>query len=454
MSKLSQILEQKQKFSPQQIIFKSLLELDLDGLEKKIINELEENPVIELVEINSNSDNNNEDKENDEKDWDEMDNSDDEVFKTRSSKDGVDLTSNQKSKNSFIENLLLQIGQINFQKNEQLIAETLIWNINDQGYLTTDLDLISDRLNIDIKEIEKILKIVQRLEPVGVGSRNLRECLTIQLEKKSKNSLSKKIVSEYFNDFVNKRFKKIKNEINCSSSEINKAIDIISSLNPKPGDGGQLNNDNYIIPDILIEEIDGKLVVTINDGNFPEIKISPLYQEMLLSKESKELKLKKFLENKIESASWLIQAIQQRQVTIMKVMKSIIKMQPEFFKGKINKINPLILKNIAEDVCMDISTVSRVTNGKYVQTPWGIYELKHFFSDKIINNYGNKISTKNVKLELKKLIEKEDKDKPLSDEILSDIMLKNGFPIARRTISKYREQLNIPVARLRRMFLK
>ena len=454
MSKLSQILEQKQKFLPQQIIFKSLLELDLEDLEKKIIKELEENPVIELVEINSNSEIDNEDKDNDEKDWDEMTNSDDEIFKTSSSKDYFDLTSNQKSKNSFIENLLLQFGQLNFKKNEKLIAETLIWNINDQGYLTTDLDLISEKLNIDIKEIEKILKIVQGLDPVGVGSRNLRECLAIQLEKKSNNSLSKKIISEYFNDFVNKRFKKIKHEINCSSGELNDAIDIISSLNPKPGDGGQLNNSNYIIPDILIEEIDGKLLVSTNDGNFPEIKISPLYQEMFLSKESKEVKLKKFLENKIESASWLIQAIQQRQVTIMKVMKSIIKMQPEFFKGKINKINPLILKNIAEDVDLDISTISRVTNGKYVQTPWGVYELKHFFSDKITNNYGEKVSTKNVKLELKKIIKNEDKNKPLSDEILSDIMIKKGFPIARRTISKYREQLNIPVARLRRMFLK
>jgi len=454
MSKLSQILEQKQKFSPQQVIFTSLLELDLDDLEKKIIKELEENPIIELVEINSNPDDENEDKENDEKDWDEMINSDDDVFKTRSSKDNFDLTLNQKSRNSFIENLLLQINQINFQKNEKLIAETLIWNINDQGYLTTDLDLISDRLNIDIKEIEKILKIVQGLEPIGVGSRNLRECLSIQLKKKSKNSLSKKIISEYFNDFFNKRFKKIKNDINCTSSELNEAINIISSLNPKPGDGDQLNNSNYIIPDILIEEVDGKLIVTTNDGNLPEKKISPLYQEMLLSKESKEVKLKKFLENKIESANWLIQAIQQRQVTIMKVMKSIIKMQPDFFKGKINKINPLILKNIGEDINMDISTVSRVTNGKYVQTPWGVYELKHFFSDKIINNYGEKVSTKNVKLELKQIIANEDKNKPLSDEILSDIMIKKGFPIARRTISKYREQLNIPVARLRTMFLK
>ena len=204
---------------------------------------------------------------------------------------------------------------------------------------------------------------------------------------------------------------------------------------------------------LIVDEIEGKLVVSLNDGNFPEIKISPVYQEMFFTKNNNEKKLDKFLKDKIESANWLIQAIQKREITIMKVMNEIIKIQSDFFEGKIRSIKPLILKDIADKINMDISTVSRVTNGKYVQTPWGVYELKHFFSDKLINNYGEKVSTKNIKLLIEDIIKKEDKNNPLSDEIISKLVYEKGFTIARRTISKYREQLNIPIARLRRMLV-
>ena len=307
-------------------------------------------------------------------------------------------------------------------------------------------------MEVEVSKVEKLLKIIQKFEPLGVGSRNLKECLNIQINKKTKNILSKEIIKNHFDDFSNKRFNKIQMKLNCSSEELNKAINIISSLNPKPGDGSQ-NNSNFAIPDLIVDEIEGKLVVSLNDGNFPEIKISPVYQEMFSAKNNNEKKLDKFLKDKIESANWLIQAIQKREITIMKVMNEIIKMQTDFFEGKIRSIKPLILKDIADKINMDISTVSRVTNGKYVQTPWGVYELKHFFSDKLINNYGEKVSTKNIKLLIEDIIKKEDKNNPLSDDIISKMVYEKGFTIARRTISKYREQLNIPIARLRRMLV-
>ena len=452
MSKLSQIQEQKQKLTPQQIVFTTLLQLNVEDLEKKIIEELEENPVLELVDINPKSDLENENKETDDKDWEEMNDVDDEYIKPSLNKNNFDFISFQKQKNTFTENLIIQLEQLNLTKDDKIIAESLIWNINDEGYLLADLELIAERMEVEVSKVEKLLKIIQNFEPLGVGSRNLKECLNIQINKKTKNILSKEIIKNHFDDFSNKRFNKIQMKLNCSSEELNKAINIISSLNPKPGDGSQ-NNSNFAIPDLIVDEIEGKLVVSLNDGNFPEIKISPVYQEMFFAKNNNEKKLDKFLKDKIESANWLIQAIQKREITIMKVMNEIIKMQTDFFEGKIRSIKPLILKDIADKINMDISTVSRVTNGKYVQTPWGVYELKHFFSDKLINNYGEKVSTKNIKLLIKDIIKKEDKNNPLSDEIISKLVYEKGFTIARRTISKYREQLNIPIARLRRMLV-
>ena len=452
MSKLSQIQEQKQKLTPQQIVFTTLLQLNVEDLEKKIIEELEENPVLELVDINPKSDLENENKETDDKDWEEMNDVDDEYIKPSLNKNNFDFISFQKQKNTFTENLIMQLEQLNLNKDDKIIAESLIWNINDEGYLLADLELIAERMEVEVSKVEKLLKIIQNFEPLGVGSRNLKECLNIQINKKTKNILSKEIIKNHFDDFSNKRFNKIQMKLNCSSEELNKAINIISSLNPKPGDGSQ-NNSNFAIPDLIVDEIEGKLVVSLNDGNFPEIKISPVYQEMFSAKNNNEKKLDKFLKDKIESANWLIQAIQKREITIMKVMNEIIKMQTDFFEGKIRSIKPLILKDIADKINMDISTVSRVTNGKYVQTPWGVYELKHFFSDKLINNYGEKVSTKNIKLLIEDIIKKEDKNNPLSDEIISKLVYEKGFTIARRTISKYREQLNIPIARLRRMLV-
>ena len=452
MSKLSQTQEQKQKLAPQQIVFTTLLQLNVEDLEKKIIKELEENPVLELVDINLKSDLENENKETDDKDWEEMNDVDDEYFKPSLNKNNFDFISFQKQKNTFTENLIMQLEQLNLTKDDKIIAESLIWNINDEGYLLADLELIAERMEVEVSKVEKLLKIIQKFEPLGVGSRNLKECLNIQINKKTKNILSKEIIKNHFDDFSNKRFNKIQMKLNCSSEELNKAINIISSLNPKPGDGSQ-NNSNFAIPDLIVDEIEGKLVVSLNDGNFPEIKISPVYQEMFFAKNNNEKKLDKFLKDKIESANWLIQAIQKREITIMKVMNEIIKIQSDFFEGKIRSIKPLILKDIADKINMDISTVSRVTNGKYVQTPWGVYELKHFFSDKLINNYGEKVSTKNIKLLIEDIIKKEDKNNPLSDEIISKLVYEKGFTIARRTISKYREQLNIPIARLRRMLV-
>ena len=283
MSKLSQIQEQKQKLSPQQIVFTTLLQLNVEDLEKKIIKELEENPVLELVDINPKSDLENENKETDDKDWEEMNDVDDEYIKPSLNKNNFDFISFQKQKNTFTENLIMQLEQLNLTKDDKIVAESLIWNINDEGYLLADLELIAERMEVEVSKVEKLLKIIQKFEPLGVGSRNLKECLNIQINKKTKNILSKEIIKNHFDDFSNKRFNKIQMKLNCSSEELNKAINIISSLNPKPGDGSQ-NNSNFAIPDLIVDEIEGKLVVSLNDGNFPEIKISPVYQEMFSAK--------------------------------------------------------------------------------------------------------------------------------------------------------------------------
>ena len=258
MSKLSQIQEQKQKLSPQQIVFTTLLQLNVEDLEKKIIKELEENPVLELVDINLKSDLENENKETDDKDWEEMNDVDDEYIKPSLNKNNFDFISFQKQKNTFTENLIMQLEQLNLTKDDKIIAESLIWNINDEGYLLADLELIAERMEVEVSKVEKLLKIIQKFEPLGVGSRNLKECLNIQINKKTKNILSKEIIKNHFDDFSNKEFNKIQMKLNCSSEELNKAINIISSLNPKPGDGSQ-NNSNFAIPDLIVDEIEGEV---------------------------------------------------------------------------------------------------------------------------------------------------------------------------------------------------
>ena len=453
MNKLSQSLEQRQKLSPQQILETVLLQMNGIDLEQKILEELEKNPALELEETQDSDTEKDSEESLDEIDLEEILYSEYEGgIKGPSDKSRKKLETPIQHIYTPVERLLEQIVLLELSEKDRMITEAIIWNIDEQGYLLTDLDLLSDRLKVGIKDIEKMLQIVQRLDPPGIGARNLQECLLIQLELLGDNDLAINIIDNFFDDFANRRFEVLENELNCSKENLNKAFEVISNLNPKPGEGSPTTTADYILPDLIVEEIEGKLIVSVNDGNIPEIGLSLTYQNLIQNANSKNDELKKFLKNKVESAKWFVQAVQQRQITIVKVMEAIIFRQDYFFRGDTSKLRPMILKDISDETGLDISTISRVTRGKYVQTPWGVFELKHFFSEGIMTESGEEVSTNLIKSRLKQLIENEDKQNPISDDGMVEILHKEGFSLARRTIAKYRNQMKIPVARLRRIF--
>ncbi|MEJ2055910.1 MAG: RNA polymerase factor sigma-54, partial [Calditrichaceae bacterium] len=292
---------------------------------------------------------------------------------------------------------------------------------------------------------------IQRLEPTGVGSRNLRECLLVQLEDRNQQkSIAYKIIKDFFEDFKNKRYEKIIDILEISRDEFQESIDQIIRLNPKPGEGLFDVRSNYIVPDFIVEKVDDKFVVSLNDWNVPPLRISNTYKKMLFDKKGTDKETRQYIRKKVESARWFISSIYQRKLTMMKVMEAIIEKQRDFFEKGPEYIKPLIMREIAEMIDMDISTVSRVANGKYVQMDYGVFELKYFFNERIENEDGEEVSTRKIKNRIKEIIETEDPKKPLSDDKLSNLLKSQGFPIARRTVAKYREQLQIPVARLRR----
>ncbi len=349
-----------------------------------------------------------------------------------------------------VERLLEHIDLLDISSTDRAIAKSIIWNIDEQGYLGTEIDLIADRLDAEVSDVKQMLRIVQRMEPPGIAARDLQECLAVQLELSGDNDLAYKIITEKFEDFANRRFERLKEELTCNRDELQEAFDVISRLNPKPGEGSPTSDADYILPDLLVEEVDGKLLVSVNDGNLPDIRLSSLYGNLLKAKNGNSSDVKIFLKKKVESAKWFVLAVQQRQLTMIKVMNAIINRQDAFFSGDTSTLRPMILKNIADAIEMDISTVSRVTRGKYVQTPWGVFELKHFFSEGMTTESGEEVSTKLVKDVLKKIIDSENKGHPNSDDKLAEMMKEKGYLIARRTVAKYREKLKIPVARLRR----
>ena len=303
----------------------------------------------------------------------------------------------------------------------------------------------------DVQTVEKILKKIQFLDPTGVGSRNLRECLMVQLEDQGKqDTIAYKILKDHFDDFKNKHYEKIMEALQISKEELQENLDLILKLNPKPGEGEFDTRSNYIVPDFIVEKIDDKLVVSLNDWNIPPLRISNIYKKMLANRKKYDKETRKYIRKKVESARWFITSIWQRKITMLKVMEAIVEKQRDFFEKGPEYIKPLTMREIAEMIDMDISTVSRVANGKYVQTDYGVFELKYFFNEKIETEDGEEISTRRIKQRIKEIIEAEDKHKPLSDEKIAEMLKKEGFPIARRTVAKYREQLQIPVARLRK----
>ncbi len=476
-------LQQKllQKLSPQQIQVIKLLEIPTMQLEQRIKKELEENPVLELEDDNPGQDDDNsiQDSEN-VKDADNEEFSFDDYFED----DDIPsyrLNANNYSKDekyidvpfsvgtTFHEFLYEQLGLLALNDDQQDLAEYIIGNIDDDGYLRRDLMSISDdlafNLNIEVQEEEllKILKEIQQLDPPGVGAQNLKECLMIQLNRKNSNNLTlaKTIVKDFFEEFTKKHYSKIQSKLEISEEELKEGIGQLLKLNPKPGSSysNPLNKSNqHIVPDFILDSIDGDLNLSLNQRNVPNLVINDAYQDMLRNLSESQKNNKKndkeamlFVKQKMDSAKWFIDAIQQRQTTLLLTMSEIISFQKEYFlEGDETKLRPMILKDIAERTHLDISTISRVSNSKYIQTHFGIYPLKYFFSEGLQKDDGEEVSTREIKTILQECIENESKRKPLTDEKLTQILKEKSYNIARRTVAKYREQLGIPVARLRK----
>ena len=444
MPRLLQKLEQKQKLAPRQVLQARLLQLNTINLEQTILKELEQNPILEEVEPEDF-----EDKSMAEEILDEVDAPVEDVYTDESSyyldQEKNDLPLPDRS--SFIEDVINRMKDYGLTDIEQEIAEEILWNTNDRGYLDTDLVLIADSFELEEEDIEPILSVIQRMEPKGLASRNLKECLTIQLEDDNK-SLSFSIITKYFDDFMHKRYDKIKTKLKCDDEQLHEAVDKISSLNPRPGEG-YADNFQIVIPDLIVREDGDDWLITTNDGGIPELRISKLYSEGIKESEYSG-KAKSFVREKMDSANWFIEAVKQRRITMVSVMRAIIKYQPEWFSGNMDHLRPLKLQDIAEEIGMDISTISRSTRGKFVDTPYGVFELKYYFTDALDLGDGRVLGTFVIKRALQNIINSENKKSPFNDDTLVEKLKDKGYKLARRTVAKYRDQLGVPVARLRK----
>ena len=481
---LKQYLQFKlsQKLSPQQIQLMKLIQLPTQAFEQRLKQELEENPALE-----HGKDNENDGFEDAYSDHDLGDNeqinaedinvddylSDDEIPAYRLHANNYSADDDSKtipyaSGTSFTQILIDQLNTFRLEDQNYEIAKFLIGSIDDSGYIRRPLlDLTDDlaftqNIYTDIQTIEKVLKVVQQLDPPGVGARDLQECLLIQLQRKTQTQHTEyaiKIIENAFEQFSKKHYQKLLKKFNISELQLKDAILEIERLNPKPGSSfsNNLRSTEHVVPDFTIKIVDGELELTLNGRNAPELHVSKSYNEMLLdykaskekSKAQKEAVL--FIKQKLDAAKWFIDAIRQRQQTLLLTMSAIMHYQKAYFlSGDEEQLRPMILKDIADEVEMDVSTISRVANSKYVDTPYGTKLIKEFFSESMTNDQGEEVSTREIKSILKTVIAEEDKKKPLTDEKLAKILKEKGYPIARRTVAKYREQLDFPVARLRK----
>lgn len=485
MLQLNQKLTQQLQLLPQQILYQKLLQLNNLSLEQRIKEELDLNPVLEEIPVDEISQT--QDEENITPEVEELSTEEYETEVEEAEKFSIEdfMNDNPEAfspdyqdeesevteiptpvRQSLTEQLITQLRLLNLSPELFRLGEEIIGNIDEDGYLTTSLeDILKDlelfeHISIPYDKAEKLLKQIQHFEPLGIASRNLQECLLIQLEEKDINpkikNIARKILKDYFDDFTSKRYEALEKNLKVTRDELKEAINVIQHLNPKPGEGTLTNTDvQQITPDLIVEKIDNKFVVYLNDRNIPQLRINPEY-EMIIKKKYKKIKsgdekeIKKFIKEKIDAAKWFIDAINQRKITLLRVMNLIVEKQRDFFEFGEKHLKPMIYKDIAEPLNLDISTISRVVNGKYVQSPVGIHELKYFFSEGLETENGEAISNKNVKLRIKEIIENEDKSKPLPDDEIAKILNKEGIKIARRTVAKYREQLGIPIAKLRR----
>jgi len=472
-----------QKLSPQQIQLMKLIQLPTQAFEQRLKQELEENPALESGKEESNTlddayeDVYDEQQDNETISADDINIdeylSDDEIPDYRTQVSNYSPDEDEKSVPyaagiSFNQYLLNQLSTVYLNDEEWAIAEFLVGSVDESGYIRRPITDIMDDLaftqNIytDEKTIEGVLRTVQELDPPGVAARSLEECLAIQLSRKEPTpsiELAQKIITKSFEQFTKKHYSKLQSKHDITEDELKDAIAEIEKLNPKPGGSFAGNNRiiEHVVPDFSIRIVDGELELTLNGRNAPELHVSKEYSNMLKGYKSAKEKSKSqkdtvlFIKQKLDAAKWFIDAIKQRQQTLFVTMNSIMHYQKEYFlTGDERKLKPMILKDIADEIEMDVSTVSRVANSKYVDTPYGTKLIKEFFSESMKNEQGEDVSTKEIKKILETVIKEEDKKKPLTDDKLAKILKERGYPIARRTVAKYREQLSLPVARLRK----
>ena len=484
---LRQQLQQKlqQKLSPAQIQVIKMLEVPTLELEERIRQEIEENPALEEgAEVDNDADDF--DEGFNEEDGGNNDDFDPEEYMADDDIPDYKLKTNNSSKDdkhedipfsvgmTFHENLLSQLGLLQLNEHDRMLAEYVIGNIDDEGYLRrapesmVDDIVFNTGIHTSDEEMTKVVKLIQQFDPAGVGASNLQECLLLQLERKAEThetALSQLILKEFFEEFSKKHYEKILKALAIDEEQLKKIINEIIHLNPKPGNawGGNVleKSMGVIVPDFILENIENQLVVHLNNSNVPELRVNSTYNEMFQdyssNKKNQTRQMKDavmFVKQKIDSARWFIDAIKQRQQTLLTTMMAIVDFQREFFiEGDDTYLKPMILKDIAEITGYDISTISRVSNSKYIQTEFGVFPVKYFFSESMTNDSGEEVSTREIKKILQDCIESEDKQKPLNDDALADVLKEKGYLIARRTIAKYREQFNIPVARLRKEIL-
>ncbi|MCW5911507.1 MAG: RNA polymerase factor sigma-54 [Cyclobacteriaceae bacterium] len=484
MQKLSLNQSLQQKLSPQQIQFIKLLQVPTAELESRVEEELELNPVLE-----EGSDEQQEEAERPEEqpETSESESTNDDLdikdylrdddynsYKTYSDGDGDDEDDREMPipmGTSLHETLLTQLGFLGLDERQANIGKQLIGSIEGDGYIRRELESIvndlafSQGIETNLNEVEAILKKIQSFDPAGIAARNLQECLLLQLDRMDDGQdvdviVAKRIISECYEEFTKKHYPKILKKLDLDDEDyIKDAIELIVRLNPKPG--GEVNTglvkNQYVIPDFILTNNNGKLELALNSRNAPELRISRSYTEMFKAydkSDKKDKKLKEavsFVKQKLDAAKWFIDAIKQRQHTLLRTMRAILEFQYDYFlEGDETRLKPMILKDIAQMINMDISTVSRVASSKTIQTDFGVFPLKYFFSEGISTDSGEEVSSREVKHIIKDLIDSEDKSKPYSDDKLEDLLNQKGYNIARRTVAKYREQLNIPVARLRK----
>ncbi len=489
----------QQKLSPQQIQFIKLLQVPTAELEQRIEEEMELNPVLEEGEQEDEGPQAEEENKEEEAPQEETpeveDNFNDQEDQPGSKEDDIDIKDYLRdddysgykmqgdgdeeddrdmpipTSSSLHETLMTQLGYLGLNDRDYAIGKQLVGSIEGDGYIRRDLESIvndlafSQSIETSHEELEEVLKKIQSFDPAGIAARNLQECLLIQLDRMDDGQdvdviVAKRILSECYEEFTKKHYPKIMKKLDLTDEDyVKDAIELIVRLNPKPGgesSSGMVKNQ-YVIPDFILSNNNGKLELSLNSRNAPELRISRSYSEMFKAYDKgdkKDKKLKEavtFVKQKLDSAKWFIDAIKQRQHTLLRTMRAIVDFQYDYFlEGDETKLRPMILKDIAQMINMDISTVSRVASSKTVQADFGVYPLKYFFSEGIATDSGEEVSSREVKQIIKDLIEKEDKSKPFSDDKLEELLNEKGYNIARRTVAKYREQMNIPVARLRK----